>query len=163
MQPGDLLDLDVTGVAHGGVFVARHEGRVVFISDAIPGERVRVRLTDTAKASFWRGDVVEVLDASPHRRPHVWAAADVTVDPSVRPGGADFGHIALDHQRKLKLRVLLEALERFGGMAQPAATIEGALPLLAAADHLEREPADDLPQLGREEGSAHGAHEAARA
>lgn len=131
MQPGDLLDLDVTGVAHGGVFVARHEGRVVFVSDAIPGERVRARLADTAKASFWRAETVEVLDASPHRRPHVWAAADISVDPDARPGGADFGHIAIDHQRELKQRVLLEALERFGGLAQPAVTLAGATPVLA--------------------------------
>ncbi|MBD3757844.1 MAG: TRAM domain-containing protein, partial [Microbacterium sp.] len=132
MQPADLLDLDVTGVAHGGVFVARHEGRVVFVSDAIPGERVRVRLTDTAKASFWRAETVEVLDASSHRRPHVWAAADVAVDPDDRPGGADFGHIALPHQRDLKQRVLLEALERFGGFTPPAITVAEATPVRAA-------------------------------
>ncbi|MFT4213973.1 MAG: class I SAM-dependent RNA methyltransferase [Microbacterium sp.] len=129
MQPGDLLDLDIADVAHGGVFVARHEGRVVFVADAIDGERVRARLTDTAKSSFWRADVVEVLDASPHRRRHVWAAADVAVAPERRPGGAEFGHIALGHQRELKQRVLTEALERFGGMAHPAATIQGALPV----------------------------------
>ncbi|MFS0867859.1 class I SAM-dependent RNA methyltransferase [Microbacterium sp. 179-B 1A2 NHS] len=113
MQPGDLLDLDITAVAHGGVFVARHEGRVVFVPDAIPGERVRVRLTDTRKTSFWRGDVVEVLDASPHRRPHIWAAADVTVPPEDRPGGADLGHIELGHQRELKTAVVRDALQRF--------------------------------------------------
>ncbi|WP_413926343.1 TRAM domain-containing protein, partial [Mycobacterium tuberculosis] len=42
----DVLELDITGIAHGGTFVARHEGRVVFVSDAIPGERVRARLLD---------------------------------------------------------------------------------------------------------------------
>lgn len=143
MQPGDLLDLDVTDVAHGGVFVARHDNRVVFVADALPGERVRVRLTDTAKSSFWRGDVVEVLDASAHRVPHVWAAADLSVAPEDRPGGADFGHIDLAFQRELKLRVLLDALERFGGIAQPTATISGALPVLSATgDTLEAESAD---------------------
>ena len=33
----DVLELDITGIAHGGTFVARHEGRVVFVSDAIFG------------------------------------------------------------------------------------------------------------------------------
>ena len=37
----DLLDLTVDRVAHGGACVARHEGRVVFVRHAIPGERVR--------------------------------------------------------------------------------------------------------------------------
>lgn len=116
MQSGDLLDLDVTDVAHGGVFVARHEGRVVFVPDAVPGERVRARLTDTAKSSFWRAEAIEVLDASPHRRSHVWAPADIGTAPENRPGGADFGHIELEHQRELKQRVLRDALQRFGGV-----------------------------------------------
>lgn len=127
----DLLDLDITGIAHGGVFVARHEGRVVFVSDAIPGERVRARLTDPATGSeadtrsFWRAETVEVLGASPHRRPHVWPAADVTHAPADRPGGADLGHIELAHQRVLKHQVLAEALDRFagGGLEAPEVSV----------------------------------------
>ena len=41
---GQELDLEVTNVAHGGISVARHEGRVIFVSDAIPGETVRARV-----------------------------------------------------------------------------------------------------------------------
>ncbi|TQJ32750.1 class I SAM-dependent RNA methyltransferase [Microbacterium sp. SLBN-146] len=119
MDSGDLIDLDITGVAHGGVFVARHEGRVVFVSDAIPGERVRVRVTDASKSSFWRAETLEVLDASPHRQPHVWRQADVDVAPDLRPGGADFGHIDLREQRMLKLEVLTDSLRRFGGVELP--------------------------------------------
>jgi tRNA/tmRNA/rRNA uracil-C5-methylase (TrmA/RlmC/RlmD family) len=130
MDTGDVIDLEITDVAHGGVFVGRHgaEGersRVVFVPETLPGERVRVRLTDTRKAAFWRGEVVEVLDASPHRRPHVWAQADLDVPAADRPGGADFGHIALAEQRALKLRVLEDALARIGRLELPA-TIEAA-------------------------------------
>lgn len=131
MDAGDLIDLDVTDVAHGGVFVGRHEGRVVFVPDAIPGERVRVRLTDTGKSAFWRGDVLDVLDASPHRRRHVWRDADVDVAPQYRPGGADFGHIDLAHQRELKSRVLGDALRRMAGL-DLTATTEPAGPAEAA-------------------------------
>lgn len=131
MDAGDLIDLDVTDVAHGGVFVGRHEGRVVFVPDAIPGERVRVRLTDTGKSAFWRGDVLDVLDASPHRRRHVWRDADVDVAPQYRPGGADFGHIDLAHQRELKSRVLGDALRRMAGL-DLTATTEPAGPAGAA-------------------------------
>ncbi|MFT4230785.1 MAG: TRAM domain-containing protein, partial [Microbacterium sp.] len=116
MDAGELIDLDIVDVAHGGVFVGRHEGRVVFVPDAIPGERVRVRITDASKKAFWRGEVLDVLDASPHRQPHVWRQAELDVPPERRPGGADFGHIALAHQRELKARVLGDALRRFGGL-----------------------------------------------
>lgn len=124
MQSGDLVDLDVTGVAHGGVFVARHEGRVVFVPDAIPGERVRARLTDTSKSSFWRAEALEILDASPDRRAHVWGAADISVAPEHRAGGADFGHIALARQRQLKLDVFADALQRIGRFTDFPVTME---------------------------------------
>ncbi|MHC2999636.1 class I SAM-dependent RNA methyltransferase [Microbacterium sp. HJ5] len=125
-EAGRTIDLEIGDVAHGGVFVARHQGRVVFVPDALPGERVRVRITDTSKSSFWRAEALEVLDASPHRRAHIWRQADISVAPEQRPGGADFGHIALEHQRELKLRVLRDALQRFGGIADPVATIAPA-------------------------------------
>ncbi|WP_322409622.1 class I SAM-dependent RNA methyltransferase [Microbacterium invictum] len=121
MDVGDHLDLRIDDVAHGGVFVARHgagegeRGRVVFVPDTLPGEEVRARLVDTSKKAFWRAEVVEVLRASPDRRTHVWAQADLSTPPANRPGGADFGHIALEAQRALKKRVLEDALRRIGG------------------------------------------------
>ncbi len=113
---GSEVELDVTNIAHGGISVARLDGRVVFVSDAIPGERVVARITDDDKPAFWRADTVRVLDASPHRRPHPWAEAALDRDPAVRAGGAEFGHIDPAHQRTLKGQVLREALARFGGV-----------------------------------------------
>ncbi|MFK4729896.1 class I SAM-dependent RNA methyltransferase [Agromyces mediolanus] len=113
---GTLLDLQVDRIAHGGVAVARHDGRVVFVADAIPGERVRARVTDASKDRFWRADTVEVLDASPDRREHVWAEASVDRDPAERAGGAEFGHIRIERQRALKGEVLADALARMGGV-----------------------------------------------
>ncbi|WP_315637982.1 MULTISPECIES: TRAM domain-containing protein [Microbacterium] len=127
----DVLDLDITGIAHGGTFIARHDGRVVFVSDAIPGERVRARLLDPSAGagepdtrSFWRAETIEVLEASPHRRPHIWPEADVAHDPAQRPGGADLGHIDLEQQRVLKRQVLAEAFDRFAGPGLEAPEIE---------------------------------------
>ncbi len=110
---GTLLELDVTGIAHGGISVARHEGRVVFVSDAIPGERVVARVTEDRKKSFWRADNVSVLQPSEHRVEHVWPEAALDRDPAARAGGAEFGHIALAHQRELKREVLVDAFSRF--------------------------------------------------
>ncbi len=127
---GQHIELEISNVAHGGVMVARHDGRVIFVSDAIPGERVRAVVTDDAKAKFWRADTVEVLRASPHRQPHVWSAASLDREPEQRAGGAEFGHIALAHQRELKRQVLADALHRMAGL-DPDVVVE-ALP--GAAD-----------------------------
>lgn len=136
METGELLDLDITGVAHGGVFVARHgaddggPGRVVFVSDAAPGERVRAVVTEVKK-SFARAVTVEVLEAGADRVPHVWRQADVAVAPEQRPGGADFGHLALPAQRRLKAQVLREAFERFAGL-EIAPVVRGPEDVLGA-------------------------------
>ncbi|MDQ1584429.1 MAG: hypothetical protein QOF36_2483 [Microbacteriaceae bacterium] len=113
---GTEVELEITNVAHGGIFVARHEGRVVFVSDTVPGERVLARITDDRHASFWRAETVEVLEASPERQPHVWSAASVDRAPEERAGGAEFGHIRLEHQRELKRRVIVDALSRMAGL-----------------------------------------------
>mgnify|MGYP003450864659 FL=1 len=136
MNTGAEIDLDITNVAHGGVFVGRHEGRVIFAPDTLPGARARVRLTETGKASFWRAETLEVLDESPHRLPHIWPDADISVAPELRPGGADFGHIALAHQRELKKFVLADSLQRMAGLdvdleIKPAGSTE---PGAASAD-----------------------------
>jgi tRNA/tmRNA/rRNA uracil-C5-methylase (TrmA/RlmC/RlmD family) len=121
-ETGTEVVLDVGPVAHGGHCVARHEGRVIFVRHAIPGEKVRARLTDAdGKAKFWRADVVEVLDASPDRVDHFWHSADSRRawshgHPPV--GGAEFGHISLDRQRSLKAEVLAEQLKRLAGVEQ---------------------------------------------
>lgn len=117
--PTELV-LDVGPVAHGGHCVARHDGRVIFVRHGIPGEKVRVRMTDAGEsAKFWRADVVEVLEASPDRTAHFWHVADSGRSwshghPPV--GGAEFGHISLARQRELKSAVLAEQLHRLAGV-----------------------------------------------
>jgi tRNA/tmRNA/rRNA uracil-C5-methylase (TrmA/RlmC/RlmD family) len=112
---GDVVELEIGPVAHGGHCVARLRaagddgpGRVVFVRHALPGERVRARLTDTgSKASFWRADAVEVLQASPDRVESPW--------PESGPGGVGGGelaHVRLDAQRAWKSAVLGEQLQR---------------------------------------------------
>jgi tRNA/tmRNA/rRNA uracil-C5-methylase (TrmA/RlmC/RlmD family) len=108
-RPGDgaRVEVEVGAVAHGGHCVARHEGRVIFVRHALPGERVRVELTDTSHDRFWRADAVAVIDPSPER-----------VTPPCRIagpggcGGCDFQHVEVGAQRRLKAAVLAEQLHR---------------------------------------------------
>lgn len=116
---GKELELDVTNIAHGGISVARHDGRVIFVSDAIPGERVLARITEDSKKSFWRAETVKVITPSEHRQMHVWSSASVARDPDNRAGGAEFGHIAPAHQRELKRQVIVDSLQRFAKVDSP--------------------------------------------
>ncbi len=108
---GRELTLDIEKVAHGGIFVARHEGRVVFVSHTLPGEKVKARVFEDRNGAFCRAETTEVLVPSEHRVKHFWKAAR-----EGGAGGAEFGHIALEYQRELKADVLEEALARMAGI-----------------------------------------------
>jgi len=103
----ELLELELGPVAAGGACVGRApDGRVVFVRHALPGERVRARVTGET-AHFLRADAVEVLEPSPDRvqPPCPYAGPD-------RCGGCDFQHVALPAQRRLKASLVEEQLRR---------------------------------------------------
>ena len=105
---GDVVEVDVTAIAHGGHCIARHEGQVLFVRHTIPGERVRAVVTETgAGERFVRADAVEVLTASPDRvaAPCPWAGPG-------RCGGCDLQHVSLSRQRALKADVVHEQMAR---------------------------------------------------
>jgi tRNA/tmRNA/rRNA uracil-C5-methylase (TrmA/RlmC/RlmD family) len=103
--------VEVGPVAHGGHCVARLEGRVVFVRHALPGERVRIRVTDTSHEKFWRADAYEILEPSPDR-----VQPRCPVSGPGRCGGCDFQHVSLEGQRRLKASVLAEQLRRLAGI-----------------------------------------------
>jgi tRNA/tmRNA/rRNA uracil-C5-methylase (TrmA/RlmC/RlmD family) len=112
-KAGDLLELTVGEVAHGGWCVARLAaagGRVIFVRHALPGERVRARITQTT-SKFARADAVEILAAGPDRvEPPC---------PHARPGGCggcDWQHAGLPAQRALKAAVISQQLRRIAGI-----------------------------------------------
>jgi tRNA/tmRNA/rRNA uracil-C5-methylase (TrmA/RlmC/RlmD family) len=99
--------VDVGPVGHGGICIAHApDGRAVFVRHSLPGERVRVEITEE-RPSYLRADAVEILDASPHRvaAPCRWAGPG-------RCGGCDWQHVEVGEQRRLKATVVAEQLRR---------------------------------------------------
>ena len=109
MNVGERIGLDITSMAHGGEAVGRHEGRVVFVRDALPGESVIAEITAVpAHGRFMRARAVDIVSASPDRVRPPCRYAD-------RCGGCDWQHIALPAQRRIKATVVAEQLTRIGG------------------------------------------------
>ncbi|MGI5421048.1 class I SAM-dependent RNA methyltransferase [Actinomadura luteofluorescens] len=119
----DVLELEVGNVANGGFCVARHEGRVVFVRHALPGERVRARVTDRTK-NFLRADAVEIIEASPDR-----VQAPCPFAGPGRCGGCDWQHASLPAQRALKAAVVQEQLERLAGITRTVVVEEVPYPV----------------------------------
>jgi tRNA/tmRNA/rRNA uracil-C5-methylase (TrmA/RlmC/RlmD family) len=106
-----LVELEVGAVAHGGSCVARHEGRVVFVRHALPGERVLAQITEDRGGSFCRADAVEILAPAPER---VEAPC-----PYARPGrcgGCDWQHASGPAQRAMKADVIREQFARLADL-----------------------------------------------
>ena len=107
---GDIFEAEIEKVAHGGHFIARHEGAVFFIRHGIPGEKCRVVITAIG-SSFNRGDVVEVLTPSLDR-----VSSPCSYAHRGGCGGCDFQHISMSRQRQLKSDVITEQFARIAKM-----------------------------------------------
>ncbi len=119
----EILDLTIERPVAGGRMLARHDGRIVFVSGAIPGERVRARVERKTRQVWWAA-TTEVLEASPDRR-------DPPYDPAC--GGSTFAHIRYDRQRKLKQQILVDAFRRLARV-----NLEAPPPVTASPEHRYR-------------------------
>jgi tRNA/tmRNA/rRNA uracil-C5-methylase (TrmA/RlmC/RlmD family) len=106
--PQELV-LETGPPANGGSCVARHDGRVVFVRHALPGETVRVRV-QSDRGSYWHADVVEVIEPSPERVASLCPIAGVD-----RAGCCDLAFVTPEGARRLKGAVVANQLARLGG------------------------------------------------
>lgn len=109
----ETVELTTTGVAAGGDAIARDEGgRVVFVEGALPGEVVRVELTEQRR-DFARARVVEVVSPSPDR-------VDAPCAAFARGcGGCPWQWVAPEAQRGLKRDIVVDALRRIAHIPEP--------------------------------------------
>jgi 23S rRNA (uracil1939-C5)-methyltransferase len=107
----ELAEADVVDLAHDGRGIARASGKAVFIHGALPGERVRYRVTKRRR-QLDEASLVEVLTPSPDRTEPKCAHFGVC-------GGCSLQHLAPLAQLAAKERQLLDNLERIGGVRPP--------------------------------------------
>jgi 23S rRNA (uracil1939-C5)-methyltransferase len=105
-------EIRLTTLAYGGDAMGRlNDGRAVFVPFGLPGERVRVRLTEE-KRGFARGELIEILEASPHR-----------IVPRCKHfgvcGGCHYQNLPYEEQLKMKTAVLRDQLTRIGKIEDP--------------------------------------------
>lgn len=108
--------------AAGGDAIARDEdGRVVFVRGALPGETVEAEVV-SAKRDWARADAVAVAVASPDRV--------VPPCPSRRAGcgGCGWQHQTVEAQRAARVAIVVDALRRTGGVAEPIVEHGGGVP-----------------------------------
>jgi 23S rRNA (uracil1939-C5)-methyltransferase len=114
LRPEQQLELQVEKPAAGGRMIARHEGQVVLVLGAIPGERVLARI-EKADRQLAFATTIDVLSASPDRR-------EPFVDPLC--GGCLYAHVSYPRQVRIKADIITDAFVRLGRFPAPSVEIE---------------------------------------
>jgi 23S rRNA (uracil1939-C5)-methyltransferase len=103
--PGQNL-VEIEKPVYGGAFLARAEGKAVFVPLTLPGEQVRARITQS-KSGYSTAELSEILTPSPQRVapqcPHFGVC-----------GGCHYQHTGYENQLSFKQAILRETLERAG-------------------------------------------------
>jgi 23S rRNA (uracil1939-C5)-methyltransferase len=103
-RPGDTVELDVTTLAYGGQGVARLDDFVIFVRGAVPGDRVRARVT-RRRQSHAEARALEILSPSPRRvSPRCRHAQDC--------GGCEWQTLTYDSQLEFKQQQVVDSLQR---------------------------------------------------
>ena len=118
LKSGDVIPLAIERPAAGGAMIARHDGRIVLVSGAIPGEHVQARVVRVQKGVAHAG-TVSVDEASPDRR-------EPFGDPLC--GGCLYSHIAYPRQLEIKSQVIADAFKRIGRLELPAPVVVAGSP-----------------------------------
>jgi len=108
----NICEITFTTLTYGGDAMGRLEdSRAVFVPFGLPGERVRVRLREE-KRGFARGELVEILEASPNR-----------IIPRCKHfgicGGCHYQNLPYEEQLKAKTEILRDQLTRIGKIENP--------------------------------------------
>jgi len=121
LKRGDELLLEITDAAFEGKAVARHEGLVVFVEHAVPGDVVLAKLLKIKK-SFAEANIVRV------ERP-----SSLRVEPRCKYfgvcGGCKWQHVEYQAQLRFKQQQVIDSFERIGGFSNL-----NILPIVAADD-----------------------------
>ncbi|GAB6138139.1 23S rRNA (uracil(1939)-C(5))-methyltransferase RlmD [Halanaerobaculum tunisiense] len=106
VEVGDIITIQLENIAYGGDVVGRKEGFAIFVAAGIPGELVKVEITEV-KRNYGRGQLLEVISPVPER-------ATAECNKYNTCGGCQLQHIDYQSQLEYKHQMVEDAMERIG-------------------------------------------------
>lgn len=100
------FEVEIEGLSHEGRGICHHNGKIIFVFAALPGEQVKIQINKTSK-KFSEASVVEVLKASPQRIEAKCLHFGIC-------GGCSMQHVSAEYQIELKQQALVEMMEHAG-------------------------------------------------
>ena len=148
-HPTELVQIEKP--VYGGAFLARAEGKAVFVPLTLPGEQVRVRITQD-KRGYATAEAEEIVVAAPER-----------IVPGCRHfgvcGGCSYQHTDYETQLALKQAILRETLERGGVHAPDEIALLSAEPWGLSQSHPSRLRCAGKPGIPRTTFSCGGSNQ----
>lgn len=108
---GDIVTVNLDGVAFGGDAVGRIDGVVVFVPFGVDGDEVRIEITEVKK-KYCRAVIKKILAPSSKR-------AEPRCPYFSLCGGCQYQHISYEHQLEIKEQQVAESFERIGRVTAP--------------------------------------------
>ena len=108
LKKNDIVKVEIVDLTHEGAGVARIEGLVFFVENALPTEKILMRVLKVNKKIGY-GKVEEYLTYSSHRNQDLDLAY-------LRSGIADLGHLAYPEQLKFKTKQVKNSLYKIAGI-----------------------------------------------
>lgn len=109
LTKNEIVTVEIVDLTHEGAGVAKVDGLVFFVENALPGEVIRMRVLKVNKKIGY-GKVEEYLEKSPHRNEELDLAY-------LRTGIADLGHLAYPEQLKFKAKQVKDSLYKMAGIS----------------------------------------------
>ena len=109
LNKNDIVEVEIVDLTHEGAGVAKVNGFVFFVDNALPGEAIKMRLLKLKK-NIGFGKVEEHVTLSPNRNQDI----DATY---LRSGIADFGHMTYEEQLKFKRKQVVDNLYKTAGIS----------------------------------------------
>jgi 23S rRNA (uracil1939-C5)-methyltransferase len=113
IKPYTLTGLQIEDAVNNGMGLARHEGRVVFVEGAVPGDVVRAEVY-VKKRRYYGARLLALEQPSPHR-------VEAKCQHFGSCGGCKWQHLAYEAQLFYKHKQVVDALTRIGHLTIPDA------------------------------------------
>ncbi|MCW2973498.1 MAG: methyltransferase, TrmA family [Thermoleophilia bacterium] len=111
VRTGDLVDVEIERLTHGGRGIARLDNFVLFVGRSLPGDKVRARVT-RVKRSFAEANAEELLEAGAQN-------VDPQCDPEGACGACTWQRLPYELQLQYKADLAKDAIVRLGGLVDP--------------------------------------------
>lgn len=108
VQENHTYEVEITDLSHQGLGVAHIEGYPLFIENALPGETMKVRITNVGKR-MGHGLPIEMITKSPNR-------VDDLDEVHMQNGTMPLQHLKYEEQLKFKQNQVKRLLSKVGGL-----------------------------------------------